>query len=97
MGHLRAYRAAARASGACRARYSGLHVYLERLLLGAVPHAGDDAAPITVGVAALRGQWTTAWNLVSAGSVLAALPSVLMFFAMQKHFVAGLTFGATKG
>ncbi|GLU30190.1 carbohydrate ABC transporter permease [Trinickia caryophylli] len=58
---------------------------------------GDDAAPITVGVAALKGQWTTAWNLVSAGSVLAALPSVLMFFAMQRHFVAGLTFGATKG
>jgi multiple sugar transport system permease protein len=58
---------------------------------------GDDAAPITVGVAALQGQWTTAWNLVSAGSILAALPSVAMFFAMQKHFVAGLTFGATKG
>jgi len=58
---------------------------------------GDDAAPITVGVAALKGQWTTAWNLVSAGSILAALPSVAMFFAMQKHFVAGLTFGATKG
>ncbi|WP_341317878.1 carbohydrate ABC transporter permease [Paraburkholderia sp. IMGN_8] len=58
---------------------------------------GDDAAPITVGVAALKGQWTTAWNLVSAGSLLAALPSVVLFFAMQKHFVAGLTFGATKG
>ena len=58
---------------------------------------GDDAAPITVGVAALKGQWTTAWNLVSAGSVLAALPSVAMFWAMQRHFVAGLTFGATKG
>ncbi len=58
---------------------------------------GDDAAPITVGVAALKGQWTTAWNLVSAGSVLAALPSVALFFAMQKHFVTGLTFGATKG
>jgi multiple sugar transport system permease protein len=58
---------------------------------------GDDAAPITVGVAALKGQWTTAWNLVSAGSILAALPSVGIFFAMQKHFVAGLTFGATKG
>lgn len=58
---------------------------------------GDDAAPITVGVAALKGQWTTSWNLVSAGSVLAAMPSVAMFFLMQKHFVAGLTFGATKG
>ena len=51
----------------------------------------------TVGVAALKGQWTTAWNLVSAGSILAALPSVAMFFAMQRQFVAGLTFGATKG
>ncbi|GGP25318.1 carbohydrate ABC transporter permease [Silvimonas amylolytica] len=58
---------------------------------------GDDAAPLTVGVSALKGQWTTAWNLVSAGSLLAALPSVLMFFAMQRHFIAGLTFGATKG
>jgi len=58
---------------------------------------GDAAAPITVGVAGLKGQWTTAWNLVSAGAVLAALPSVAMFFLMQKHFVAGLTFGATKG
>lgn len=57
----------------------------------------DEAAPITAGVAALKGQWTTSWNLVSAGSILAALPSVAMFFAMQKHFVAGLTFGATKG
>ncbi|RKP46135.1 carbohydrate ABC transporter permease [Pararobbsia silviterrae] len=58
---------------------------------------GDDAAPLTVGVAGLKGQWTTAWNLVSAGSLLAALPSVGIFFAMQKHFVSGLTFGATKG
>ena len=58
---------------------------------------GDSAAPITVGVAGLKGQWTTAWNLVSAGSVLAALPSVVMFFLMQRHFVAGLTFGASKG
>ena len=58
---------------------------------------GDDVAPITVGVAALRAQWTTAWNLVSAGSILAALPSVILFFVMQKQFVAGLTFGASKG
>jgi multiple sugar transport system permease protein len=58
---------------------------------------GDSVAPITVGVAGLKGQWTTSWNLVSAGSILAALPSVIMFFLMQKHFVAGLTFGATKG
>ena len=33
----------------------------------------------------------------SAGSIVAALPPVAIFFLMQKHFIAGLTFGATKG
>jgi multiple sugar transport system permease protein len=39
----------------------------------------------------------SSWNIVSAGSVIAALPPVIMFFAMQKHFIQGLTFGAVKG
>jgi hypothetical protein len=55
---------------------------------------GDRAAPSTVGIAALKRQRVMAWNHVSAGSLL---PSVTMFFAIQRHFVAGLTFGATKG
>jgi multiple sugar transport system permease protein len=52
--------------------------------------------PITAGLSSLNGQWIAQWHLVSAGSVLAALPPVLMFFAMQKHFIAGLTLGAVK-
>jgi multiple sugar transport system permease protein len=35
--------------------------------------------------------------LVSAGSILAAMPPVLIFFMLQKQFIAGLTIGATKG
>jgi multiple sugar transport system permease protein len=58
---------------------------------------GDSARPVTVGVAMLKGQWVASWNLVSAGSILAALPPVAIFFTMQRHFIAGLTFGATKG
>jgi multiple sugar transport system permease protein len=58
---------------------------------------GDNARPITVGVAQLKGTWVAKWNLVSAGAIVAALPAVALFFAMQKHFIAGLTFGATKG
>ncbi len=58
---------------------------------------GDAARPITVGVAQLKGTWVARWNLVSAGAIVAALPAVLLFFAMQRHFIAGLTFGATKG
>src|SRR5574343_1125658 len=52
---------------------------------------GVDSQPITAGLSSLNGQWIAQWHLVSAGSILAALPPVLMFFLMQKHFIAGLT------
>ncbi|OOY10724.1 carbohydrate ABC transporter permease [Thioclava sp. F36-7] len=57
---------------------------------------GADTQPITAGLQSLNGQWVAAWQLVSAGSILAALPPVAMFFLMQKHFIAGLTLGAVK-
>lgn len=57
---------------------------------------GAETQPITAGLNSLNGQWIAAWHLVSAGSILAALPPVLMFFAMQRHFIAGLTLGAVK-
>lgn len=57
---------------------------------------GESAKPITAGVRALNGQFVNNWHLVSAASLLAALPPVIMFFIMQKHFIAGLTLGAVK-
>jgi len=57
----------------------------------------DSSLPITVGVRTLNGEFVQQWHLVSAASLLAAVPPVLMFFIMQKHFIAGLTLGATKG
>ena len=57
---------------------------------------GDEARPITLGLQALRGRWTASWHLISAGSIVAALPPVFMFFMLQKHFIAGLTMGAVK-
>lgn len=56
----------------------------------------DAARPITFGLQALRGQWSISWNLISAGSIIAALPSVLVFFVLQKQFIAGLSFGGVK-
>ena len=57
---------------------------------------GANAMPVTAGLNSLNGQWIAAWHLVSAGSIIAALPPVAMFFLMQRHFIAGLTLGATK-
>jgi len=57
---------------------------------------GEDAKPITAGIQALNGQFVSRWHLVSAASLMAAIPPVAMFFLMQKHFIAGLTMGAVK-
>jgi multiple sugar transport system permease protein len=57
---------------------------------------GEAAKPITAGVRALNGQFVNNWHLVSAASLMAAVPPVLMFFAMQRHFITGLTLGAVK-
>ncbi len=40
---------------------------------------------------------SSAAPLVAAGSVVIALPTLIIFFVLQKQFVAGLTLGATKG
>jgi len=56
-----------------------------------------DKYPITSSLNNLKGQFFTDYNLLSAGSVLVALPTLIVFFALQKQFVSGLTLGSTKG
>ncbi|MEM7288912.1 MAG: carbohydrate ABC transporter permease [Pseudomonadota bacterium] len=56
----------------------------------------ESAKPITAGMESIKGQYLTSWSLYSAAAIMAAIPPVLMFFAMQKHFIAGLTLGAVK-
>jgi multiple sugar transport system permease protein len=53
--------------------------------------------PITAALANLQGQFNTDYNLLAAGACMAFIPTLLVFFAMRKHFVAGLTLGSTKG
>ncbi len=56
-----------------------------------------DKFPITSALNNLRGQYFTDYNLLSAGSVVIALPVLVVFFVLQKQFVSGLTLGSTKG
>lgn len=57
----------------------------------------DSVKPVTAGLATLRGQYYSAWNLLSAATIVVAIPPVVLFFFMQRHFVSGLTMGAVKG
>ncbi|WP_406386384.1 carbohydrate ABC transporter permease [Streptomyces sp. NBC_01618] len=56
-----------------------------------------DKLPITSALNNLRGQFFTDYNLLAAGSVIVALPTLVVFLLLQRHFIAGLTLGSSKG
>jgi len=56
----------------------------------------DKLKPVTAGLASLQGQFVTNWPLIVAGALLAALPTLVMFFALQRYFIGGLTLGSSK-
>ena len=56
-----------------------------------------DKFPVTSSLNNLKGSFFTDYNLLSAGSILAALPILILFFVLQRQFVSGLTMGSTKG
>jgi multiple sugar transport system permease protein len=56
-----------------------------------------DKLPITSALNNLKGQFFIDNNLVAAGSLLVALPTLIVFFVLQKQFIRGLTLGSTKG
>ena len=53
--------------------------------------------PITSSLANLGGEFFTDDNLIAAASMYVALPTLIVYFALQRYFIAGLTIGAEKG
>ncbi len=52
---------------------------------------------ITQGLANMQGQFITNYAIIAAGSILAALPPLVVFLFFQRFFISGLTVGAEKG
>jgi len=53
--------------------------------------------PWPLGIMVYQGEFGTDWQLILAFVTLTILPTIIVFFAAQKHIVAGLTSGAVKG
>jgi|TARA_Y100000991_G_scaffold185652_1_gene149898 multiple sugar transport system permease protein len=45
----------------------------------------------------IKGRFFNKYKIMAVGSILVELPSVVLFFLLQKQFISGLTMGATKG
>ena len=56
-----------------------------------------DRLPITTGINNLNGVFAQNYNLIAAGAIMTAIPTLAIYLVLQKQFVAGLTLGSTKG
>ena len=66
------------------------------LLIATIFTSGQNA-PITKILADLSGKYGQQWYLLTAGTFLAIIVPLIVFFALQRFFVRGLLAGATKG
>lgn len=52
---------------------------------------------LPVGVNNLQGMFSSNWRFIAAGSILATIPIIIFFLAMQRYFISGENEGAVKG
>lgn len=53
--------------------------------------------PVTTAINNLQGQFLSNYNLLAAGAIITVIPTLVIYLALQRQFVAGLTLGASKG
>ena len=53
--------------------------------------------PVTSALNNLQGQFFTDINVLAAGALIVAIPTLIVFLGLQKQFISGLTLGSTKG
>jgi multiple sugar transport system permease protein len=58
--------------------------------------SSDALRPVTAGLATLRGQYNTDWPVITAGALLATVPTLIVFVFLQRYFIQGLTLGSSK-
>jgi multiple sugar transport system permease protein len=56
----------------------------------------DQNWTLQMGIASLRGEYVTEWNVIMAGSVLASIPIMIAYVFLEKYLVGGLAAGSEK-
>lgn len=57
----------------------------------------DSMYTLPVGINNLQGMFSANWRFIASGSIIATIPIIIFFLAMQKYFISGENDGAVKG
>ncbi|MGH0002341.1 carbohydrate ABC transporter permease [Pseudovibrio ascidiaceicola] len=57
----------------------------------------DEKRTIMLGLVFMKGQYSVAWGIQGAMSLIASLPTLVVFLFFQRYFIKGMTMGAVKG
>lgn len=57
----------------------------------------DEMRTVMLGIVNLKGQYSVAWGVQGALSLVASLPTLIVFLFFQRFFIKGMTMGAVKG
>jgi ABC-type glycerol-3-phosphate transport system permease component len=68
----------------------------EEFLFAKVLMTDDDLKTVQVGLSTFFGEFTTQWDLVMCASVVASVPTVVLFALAQRRLVSGLSVGGVK-
>jgi glucose/mannose transport system permease protein len=66
-------------------------------LFGVIVTSKPSVQPVTVALNNLAGSYIVEWNVQMAGSLIAALPTMLIFILLSRYFIRGLMAGSLKG
>jgi len=66
------------------------------LLLALIFLAHPARRPMTVAISDMIGTYGTEWHFLSAAAFISMSVPLIVFFALQRYFVRGLTAGAVK-
>ena len=56
-----------------------------------------DKLPVTTAINNLQGTFLSNYNLLAAGAMITVIPTLVIYFLLQRQFVEGLTLGSSKG
>ncbi len=67
------------------------------IILATILLPDQSKSPVTLGLFAFQGTYTSQWSLLAAATIIVALPLMVAYIFLQRYLVASVIGGAVKG